>query len=154
MQNNRDTDYQSAVGRAVREVILLSILFLVALFLFGVSVYYIASIEAGQGLQNRPRGLLIGWLATITIGLVLGRTRRQEDAALLPQSLVIVRESLQAVMLLLFFSVLCYASHFLYTSRRLILQRPWAMLIGWFAFLVFIAFFAKTRAAIRSARRK
>ena len=154
MQENKDTDYQSAVGRAVREVILLSVLFLVALFLFGVSVHFIASVEAGEGLQNRPRGLLIGWLATLTIGLVVSRTRGGEDVALLPRSLLVIRESLLALMLLLFFGVLCYASHFLYTSRRLILQRPWAILIGWFAFLAFIAFFARTRAVIRAARRK
>ena len=57
-------------------------------------------------------------------------------------------------MLLLFFCVLAYGSYFLYTSRTLILQRPWGIMVGWFAFLMFIAFFAKTSAVIRSARRK
>ena len=97
---------------------------------------------------------LIQVVNTIAIGLVLGRVRQQPDGVVLPKSLVIVRESLQAVMLLLFFCVLAYGSHFLYTSRVLILQCPWGILVGWFAFLVFIAFFVKTNAVVRSARRK
>ena len=148
MQENR------AVRRAVFEVVLLSVVFLIAVALFCISVYFLASIEAGEKLQNRPRGLLLGWLTTITIGLVLGRTRQREEAVKLPGSLIVVRESLQAIMLLLFFSVLAYASYFLYTSRQLIVHRPWGILIGWFAFLMFIAFFAQTRAVIRNARRK
>ena len=154
MQGPRDSSYQLTLRRAVKEVVLLSVVFLIAIALFVMTVYFIAAIEVGHELQKRPRGLLLGWLTTITIGLVLGRTRQQEDAALLPQSLIVVRESLQAAMLLLFFSVLAYGSYFLYTSRELILQRPWGLLIGWFAFLIFIAFFAKTRSIIRSTRRK
>ena len=154
MPGPRDSSYQLALKRAIKEVVLLSVVFLIALALFIMSIYFIATKEAGHELQNRPWGLFLGWLTTITIGLILGRTRQQEDAALLPQSLIVVRESLQAVMLLLFFSVLAYGSYFFYTSRKLILQRPWGLLIGWFAFLIFIVFFAKTRSIIRIARRK
>ncbi len=154
MPGPRDSSYQLALRRAIKEVVLLSVVFLIALALFIMSIYFIATKEAGHELQNRPWGLFLGWLTTITIGLILGRTRQQEDAALLPQSLIVVRESLQAVMLLLFFSVLAYGSYFFYTSRKLILQRPWGLLIGWFAFLIFIVFFAKTRSIIRIARRK
>lgn len=154
MPGPRDSSYQLALRRAIKEVVLLSGVFLIALALFIMSIYFIATKEAGHELQNRPWGLFLGWLTTITIGLILGRTRQQEDAALLPQSLIVVRESLQAVMLLLFFSVLAYGSYFFYTSRKLILQRPWGLLIGWFAFLIFIVFFAKTRSIIRIARRK
>ena len=152
MQQN-DSRNQPAVRRAVTETVLLSIVFLIALFLFFTSWNFIAAKEADQELQKRPKGIIIGWLATITIGLVLGRARQVEGRSL-PKSLVVIRESLQAVMLLLFFCVLAYGSYFLYTSRTLILQRPWAIMVGWFAFLMFIAFFAKTSAVIRSAQRK
>ena len=154
MQTPKATTYKTAVRGAVRETLLLGLVFLIALALFFTTVHFIAGKEAAHELQNRPRGLLIGWLATITLGLLLGRTRREEGAVALPKSLVVVRESLQAAMLLLFFSVLAYTSYFLHTSRKLVVQRPWALLIGWFALLVFIAFFAKTSAVIRSVRRK
>ena len=153
MQQN-DSRYQPAVKRAVTEMVLLSVVFLIGLFLFLTTWHFIAAKEADQELQKRPKGLILGWLTTITIGLILGRTRRQEDAVQLPKSLIVVRETLQAVMLLLFFCVLAYGSYFLYTSRTLILQRPWGIMVGWFAFLIFIAFFAKTSTVIRSARRK
>ena len=153
MQQPRDSRCQLALRRAVVETLLLSVVFLIALGLFFGTVYFIASREAGHELQNRPWGLLLGWLTTITIGFVLGKTRQREETTLLPQSLVIVRELLQAIMLLLFFSMLAYGSYFVYTSRALIVQRPWGLLIGWFAFLMFVAFFARTRAVIRAARR-
>ena len=152
MQGSRDSSYQLAMRRAVREIVLLSVVFLIAIALFLVTIYFIAAKEAGHELQKRPWGLLLGWLTTITIGLVLGRTRQREGAVLPPKSFIVVRELLQAIMLLLFFSVLSYGSYFVYTSRALTVQRPWGLLIGWFAFLMFIAFFAKTRAVIRSAR--
>ena len=153
MQQN-DSRYQPAVKRAVTEMVLLLVVFLIGLFLFMTTWHFIAAKEADQELQKRPKGLILGWLTTITIGLILGRTRRQEDAVQLPKSLIVVRETLQAIMLLLFFCVLAYGSYFLYTSRTLILQRPWGIMVGWFAFLIFIAFFAKTSAVIRSAWRK
>ena len=154
MQRPTDSRYQLALKQAVRETLLLSVVFLLALALFFATFYFIAAKEVDQDLQKRPRGIILGWLTIITIGLILGRTRQQEDGVVLPKSLVIVRESLQAIMLLLFFCVLAYGSYFLYTSRKLILQRPWGIMVGWFAFLMFIAFFAKTSAVIRFARRK
>ena len=154
MQRPTDSRYQLALRQALRETLLLSVVFLIALFLFFTSWHFIAAKEVDEDLQKRPRGIILGWLTIITIGLILGRTRQQEDGVVLPKSLVIVRESLQAIMLLLFFCVLAYGSYFLYTSRTLILQRPWGIMVGWFAFLMFIAFFAKTSAVIRSAWRK
>lgn len=153
MQQN-DSRYQPAVKRAVTEMVFLSVVFLIGLFLFMTTWHFIAAKEADQELQKRPKGLILGWLTTITIGLILGRTRRQEEAVQLPKSLIVVRETLQAVLLLLFFCVLAYGSYFLYTSRTLILQRPWGIMVGWCAFLMFIAFFAKTSAVIRAARRE
>ena len=153
MQVSRDTNTQVARRRAVGELVLLSVVFLIALALFGVSVYYFASREAGEALQNRPRGMFIGWLAIIAIGLILGRTR-QETGVSLPKSLLVIREALQAVLLLMFFGVLAGSSYILYTARGLALQRPWSLLIAWFAFLVFIGFSAKIRYLVRLAHRK
>ena len=149
----KDSNDRIAVRRAVKETILLCLVFLVAIALFATTIHFIAAKEAGNELQKRPRGLLLGWLTTITIGLLLGKTRQREEGVELPKSLVVVRESLQAIMLLLFFGALAYASHFIYTSRALTLQRPWGLLVGWFAFLIFIAFFARTRSVIRAVRR-
>ena len=154
MQAPKDSSYKLAVRRAVTETLLLSVVFLIALALFFTTIYFIAAKEAGHELQKRPRGLLLGWLTTIAIGLILGKTRQKEGAAPLPKPLVVIRESLQATMLLLFFGVLSYGSYFIYTSRALTVQRPWGILVGWFAFLMFIAFFARTRSVIRFARRK
>ena len=154
MQAPKDTQYQSALRRAVKEVVLLSVVFIIAIALFLYTLHFIAAKEANQELQNRPWGLLLGWLTTIAVGLILGHARQKETEIQLPTSLVVVRELLQAVMLLLFFGLLVYGSHYVYTSRALIVQRPWSLLIGWFAFLMFIAFFVKTSAVIRIARKK
>ncbi len=154
MRLPRNTSNELALRRAVKEVILLSVVFVIALALFVGTLHFIAAREADHDLHNRPWGLLLGWLTTITVGLILGHTRRQEEGAPLPKSLVVVRELLQAVMLLLFFAVLAYGSYFVYTSRALIVQRPWSILIGWFAFLMFTAFFVKTSAIIRFIRHK
>ena len=153
MQVTKNSNNKSAHRRAVKETILLGIVFLIALALFIGTLYFIASREAGETLQNRPRGLLLGWLTTLTIGLILGKTRHTENDRT-PKPLIVARHALQAVMLLFFFIVLAYASYFFYTTRGLVLQRPWGLLIGWFAFLVFIALFARTRHIIRLARRK
>ena len=153
MHGTKDSDHRLVLRRAVKETLLLSVVFLIALALFFVTIHFIAAREAGQELPNRSRGLLFGWLTTITIGLILGKTRREEGISL-PKPLVVIRESLQAIMLLLFLGVLSYGSYFVYTSRALIVHRPWSLLIGWFAFLVFIAFFVKTRHLIRYARRE
>ena len=90
----------------------------------------------------------------MTVGLIMGHTRRAEEGVSLPKSLIVVRELLQAMMLLLFFAALAFGSYFVYTSRALIVQRPWSILIGWFAFLMFTAFFVKTSAVIRIVRHK
>lgn len=152
MQITKDSNDKLTHRRAVKETVLLCVVFLIALVLFFVTLHFAAK-EAGDELQNRPRGLLLGWLATIAIGLILGKTR-QEEAVPLPKSLIVIRESLQAMMLLLFFGMLCYGSYLVYTSRALIVHRPWGLLIGWFAFLVFLVFFTKTRHLVRSLRRK
>ena len=154
MQSSRGTSNELILRRAVKEVIFMSVVFLIALALFVGTLYYIAAREANHDLHNRPRGLLLGWLTTITIGLIMGHTRRNEEGDQLPRSLVVVRELLQAMMLLLFFAVLAYGSYFVYTSRALIVQRPWSILIGWFAFLMFTAFFVKTSAIIRFVRHR
>ncbi len=154
MQPAKDSDYQLVLRRAVKETLLLAIVVLVALALFIGTIYFIASREAEHELQNRPWGLLLGWLTTITIGLVLGRTRQREEGVLLPKLIVIIQESLQVTLLLLFFSVLSYASYRVYTTRALVVYRPWSILVGWFAFLMFIAFFVKARHLVRFARRK
>ena len=153
MEGTKDSNHKLILRRAVKETLLLSVVFLIALALFFATIHFITSREAAQELPNRPRGLLFGWLTTITIGLILGKIRQKEGISL-PKPLVVVRESLQAAMLLLFLGVLSYGSYLVYTSRALIVHRPWSLLIGWFAFLVFIAFFARTRAVIRFARRK
>ncbi len=153
MQITKDSNDKLAHRRAVKETVLLCVVFLIALILFFVTLHFIAAKETDHELEKRPRGLLLGWLTTITIGLILGKTR-QNEADSLPKSLIIVRGSLQVMMLFLFFGILSYASYFVYTSRALIVHRPWGLLIGWFAFLVFIAFFAKTRQIVRSAKRK
>ena len=153
MQVTKNSHSRLGPRRAVRETFLLCVVFLIALTLFFVTLHFIAAKEADHELEKRPRGLLLGWLTTITIGLLLGRAR-QERAVSLPKSLVVIRESLQAAMLLLFFAFLSYGSYFVYTSRALIVHRPWGLLIGWFAFLVFIVFFVKTRHLICSVRRK
>ena len=148
----KDSSDRLAVRRAVKETILLCLVFLVAVFLFITTVYFVATREAAHELQNRPRGLILGWLTTIAIGLLLGKTR--QHVAALPKALIVVRQSLQALMLLLFGGVLAYTAYFLYTARGLALQRPWSLLVGWFAFLIFIAFFARTRSVIRAVRRE
>ena len=154
MRLPRDTSNELALRRAVKEVIFLFVVFVIALALFVGTLHYIAAREADHDLHNRPRGLLLGWLTTMTVGLILGHTRREEEGGSLPKSLVVVRELLQAIMLLLFFAVLAYGSYFVYTSRALIVQRPWGILIGWFAFLMLTAFFVKTSAVIRFVRQK
>ena len=154
MQVSRDTNDKLARRRAAGELILLSVVFLIALALFGVSLYYFASREAGEALQNRPRGLFIGWLAVIAIGLIVGKTRQEAVSGSLPKTILVIREALQAIMLLMFFGVLAGSSYILYTSRGLALQRPWALLIGWFAVLVLIGFSAKIRYLVRLTRQK
>lgn len=154
MQPTKDSSDKLVLRRAVKETLLLALVVLLALVLFIASIYFIAAREAEQELQNRPWGLFLGWLTTITVGLVLGRTRQTEEEILLPKLIIIIQESLQVTMLLLFFSVLAYASYWVYTTRALIVHRPWGILIGWFALLVFIAFFVKTRHLVRFARRK
>ena len=153
MQSTKDSNDSLVERRTVKETLLLSGVFLIALVLFFYTVYFIATKEVEQELQNRSRALLFGWLTTMILGLILGKTR-QEEAVSLPRSLIVVRESIQAAMLLLFFGVLCYGSYYLFTVRALILQRPWGIMVGWFAFLMFLAFFAKTRQLVRIARRK
>lgn len=139
--------------RVLGETVMLVVVFLIALFLFLVTIHFIATREAAYELQNRPRGLILGWLTTIAIGLILGRTR-QDNALVLPKSLIIVRGSLQALMLFLFSGVLAYAAYFLYTVRGLALQRPWSLLVGWFAFLVCIAGLGKIRQLVGAVRRE
>ncbi len=153
MHITKDSNHNSAMRRAVKETILLGVIFLIALFLFFTAVHHIATIEKNHELENRPKGLILGWLATITIGLILGKTRQTEGTAL-PKALVVVRESLQVIMLLLFFAMLSYASYWVYTTRALIVHRPWGLLIGWFAFLMFVTCFVRTRHLLRFARRK
>lgn len=153
MQITQNSNHNSALKRTVKETVLLGVIFFIALFLFFTTVHFIATREAAYELKDRPRGLILGWLTTIAIGLILGKTRRIEGVQL-PKSLVVVRESLQVLMLLLFFGMLSYASYWVYTARALIVHRPWGLLIGWFAFLVFVAFFVKTRHLVRFARCK
>ena len=154
MKLTKDSNYKLVLKRAVKETLLLTLIVLLAIVLFIGTVYFIVGIEAEHELQNRRWGLLLGWLTTITVGLVLGRTRRREAGVLLPKSIIVIQESLQVVMLFLFFSVLCYGSYVVYTSRAFIVHRPWALLIGWFAFLISIAFFVKASHLVRFARRK
>ena len=154
MKSTRDSNYKLVLRRAVKETLLLALVVLLALVLFIASIYFIAAREAEQELQNRPRGLFLGWLTTITVGLVLGRTRQKEEGVLLPKPIIVIQESLQVTLLLLFFIMLSYASYWIYTTRELIVHRPWGILVGWFAFLVFVAFFVKTRHLVRFARRK
>lgn len=153
MQVTQNSNHNSALKRAVKETVLLGVIFLIALFLFFTTVHFIATREAVHELKDRPRGLILGWLTAMTIGLVVGKTQ-QDERIQLPKALVVVRESLQVLMLLLFFGMLSYASYWVYTARALIVHRPWGLLIGWFAFLVFVAFFVKTRHLVRFARRK
>ena len=135
-------------------MVLLTVVLLIAVALFVYTLHFIANKEADQELQNRPWGLLLAWLTTMAVGLIFGHTRQKEPGDSLPKQLVVVRELLQAVILLLFFALLVYGSYYVYTARALIIQRPWGILIGWFAFLMFTAFFVKTSAVIRIARRK
>ena len=154
MQATKDSNYRLALRRSVKETILLAIVFLIALTLFFVTLHFIGAKEAGHELQQRPRGLIFAWLTTITIGLLLGKTRQGADGLQLPKPLIVVRESLQVLMLLLCFGVLAYASYYLYTTKGMALKRPWGILIGWFAFLMFLTCFAKTRGLLRFARQK
>ena len=154
MKPTKDSNPKLVLRRAVKETLLLTLIVLLAIALFIGTIYFIAGIESAHELQNRRWGLLLGWLTTITVGLVLGRTRRREKGVLLPKSIIVIQESLQVVMLLLAFSVLCYGSYVVYTSRAFIVHRPWALLIGWFAFLISISFFVKARHLVRFARRK
>jgi len=147
-QITTDTNNNSARQRAVRETVILGVVFLIALFLFFTTVHFIATREAAYELKDRPRGLILGWLTALTIGLVVGKTRHEEGIEL-PKSLIVVRHSLQALMLLLFSGVLGYAAYFLYTVRGLALQRPWSLLVGWFAFLVCIAGLGRIRQLVR-----
>lgn len=152
MQARKYTRTQLARRRLVGELILLSVVFLIAIVLFGVSVYFFASREAGEALQNRPRGMFLGWLTLIAIGLILGRTR--QIGVSLPKHLILIRETLQSVMLFMFVGVLAGSSYVLYTARGLVLQRPWGLLVAWFAILVFIGGCAKLRQIVRLAREK
>ena len=152
-QITTDANNNFARRRAVRETVLLGAVFLIALFLFFTTVHFIATREAAYELKDRPRGLILGWLTAMAIGLVVGKTRHEEGMKP-PKSLVVVRHSLQALMLLLFCGVLSYAAYFLYTVRGLALQRPWSLLIGWFAVLVFIAICGKIRQVVQVARQK
>ena len=152
-QITTDPNNNFARRRAVRETVILGVVFLIALFLFFTTVHFIATREAAYELKDRPRGLILGWLTALAIGLVVGKTRQNEGIEL-PKSLVVVRQSLQALMLLLFSGVLGYAAYFLYTVRGLALQRPWSLLVGWFAFLVCIAGLGKIRQLIGAVRRK
>ena len=154
MQINNNANSQLARRRAVGELILLSLVFLIAIALFGVSMYFFASREAGEALQNRPRGLFLGWLTIVTIGLIVGKTRQETVSSSQPKALLVIRETLQAVLLLMFFGVLVGSAYILYTARGLALQRPWALLIAWFAILVFIGGCAKLRQILRLAREK
>ena len=154
MKPTKDSDHKLVLRRAVKETLLLALVVLLAIALFIGTIHFIVNIESKQELQNRRWGLLLGWLTTVTVGLILGRTRQKEEGVLLPKSIIVIQESLQVVMLLLALSVLCYGSYLVYTSRALIVHRPWALLIGWFAFLVSIAFFVKARHLVRFARRK
>lgn len=152
MQGNKDSRDKPETHRGVLgETVLLVVVFLIAVFLFFVTIHFIATREAAYELQNRPRGLIMGWLTTIAIGLILGKTR-QNNALVLPKSLIIVRGSLQALMLFLFSGVLAYAAYFLYTVRGLALQRPWSLLVGWFAFLICIAGLGKIRQLLGTVR--
>ena len=154
MQPTKNSNYKLGLRRAVKETLLLAIVVIIALALFIGTIYFISSREAVHELQNRPWALLFGWLTTVAVGLVLGRTRQKEEGVLLPKLIIIIQESLQVILLLLFFSVLAYASYRVYTTRALIVYRPWSILIGWFALLMFIAFFVKTRRLVRFARHK
>ena len=154
MKPTKDSDHKLVLKRAVKETLLLALVVLLAIALFIGTIHFIVNIESKHELQNRRWGLLLGWLTTVTVGLVLGRTRQKEEGVLLPKSIIVIQESLQVVMLLLALSVLCYGSYVVYTSRALIVHRPWALLIGWFAFLVSIAFFVKARHLVRFARGK
>ena len=148
----QDNNNRIVLRRVVRETILLAIVFLIALALFIGTIYFIATREAAHELQNRPTGLLLGWLTTLTLGLVLGKTR-QDEVETLPIPLLIVQKTLQAVILLFFCGVLAYAAYFLHITRGLALQRPWALLIGWFAFIMFIACVVKIRSIVHTANR-
>jgi hypothetical protein len=152
MQTSNYTREEQVIRQAVKEVLILAVVFLISLALFFGTLDFIASREADRELQNRPRGLLLGWLTTITVGLILGKTRQWGRDVELPKPLVIVHESLQVLMLLLFFGILAYGSYFVSTHRALIVRRPWGILIGWFALLMFIAFFVKTSRMFRHLR--
>ena len=152
MQAPKHTRIQLARRRTIGELVLLSVVFLIAVALFGVSVYFFASREAGEALQNRPRGMFIGWLAIIAIGLLLGRARQLGYSP--TKNMILLREALQSVMLFMFVGVLAGSSYVLYTARGLVLQRPWGLLVAWFAILVFIGGCAKLRQIVRLARQK
>ena len=152
MQVPKDSrDQPETHRRVLGETVMLVVVFLIALFLFFVTIHFIATREAAYELQNRPRGLIMGWLTTIAIGLILGKIR-QDDTGVLPKGLIVVRGSLQALMLFLFSGVLAYAAYFLYTVRGLALQRPWSLLVGWFAFLICIAGLGKIRQLVEAVR--
>ena len=153
MQVHKNFSEKQAHRRVVGETVLLVVVFLIALFLFLVTIHFIATREAAYELQNRPRGLILGWLTTIAIGLILGKTRQDTDMVL-PKGLIVVRGSLQALMLFLFAGVLGYAAYFLYTVRGLALQRPWSLLVGWFAVLVCIVGFGKIRQIAGAVRQE
>ena len=59
MQQN-DSRYQPAVKRAVTEMVLLLVVFLIGLFLFMTTWHFIAAKEADQELQKRPQGAHLG----------------------------------------------------------------------------------------------
>ena len=125
MKLTKNSNYKLALRQAVKETLLLALVVLLAIALFIGTIYFIADIETEHELQNRRWGLLLGWLTTITVGLLLGRTQQKEEGVLLPKSIIVIQESLQVFMLLLSFSVLCYGSYIVYTSRALIVHRPW-----------------------------
>ena len=117
MQVTKDSNHNAALRRAVKETVLLGVIFLIALFLFFTTVHFIATREAAYELKDRPRGLILGGLTAIAIGLILGKTRQATDTMLPKSLMIIIRGSLQAMLLLLFSGVLCYTAYFLYTVR-------------------------------------
>ena len=152
----RDTEYapeEAARRRATKELILWFALLLLFLALFSGTIYFIAFREAVFKIQNRPRGLMLGWLTLITLSLFLSRASRRQEADL-PKNIVLVREILQAFMLFFSFLLLSYASYSVHQARASIARRPLRLLIGWFALITLIAFFVKGSETIRRLRKK
>jgi len=137
----------------IKELILWSALFIVfIIFLIG-NIYCMSLIEAGQELQERPRGTLLGWLMLITLGFLLKRSSRGYSESL-PRSIIIMRETLQAIMLFLFFVVLSCGTYIIHHSRPFVARKPLMILVGWFALITFVTFFIKSSEVIRDIRKK